>query len=301
MQSPPMDELFQTAKDPNLVFDVGMHNGTDTAFYLSKGFRVVAVEANPKLAAECRERFQAEIAESRLTIVEGAIVPPSVIESGQTSIKFYRSDSMSVWGTICDDWVDRNHQLGTNFEAVEVPVIDFVQVLREQGIPRYMKVDVEGVDMVCIDALERFQVRPDYVSVEADFTTFQAAAEQVDRLASLGYNAFKDVEQSSIPATHVLPNPPLEGRYVDHRFRLGSSGAFGRELPGDWYTQEQVLRRFYTDHWRFKYLSNTGMVGCWQFPGVQLMRKVTRRAFQQFSRQPVPGWYDTHARHSTAQ
>ena len=32
-----------------MVFDVGMHRGEDTELYLSKGFRVVAFEANPNL------------------------------------------------------------------------------------------------------------------------------------------------------------------------------------------------------------------------------------------------------------
>jgi hypothetical protein len=30
------------------VFDVGLHTGQDTAYYLSLGHRVVAVEANPR-------------------------------------------------------------------------------------------------------------------------------------------------------------------------------------------------------------------------------------------------------------
>ena len=40
-----------------LVFDIGMHNGDDTAYYLSRGYRVLAVEANPSLCASARERF----------------------------------------------------------------------------------------------------------------------------------------------------------------------------------------------------------------------------------------------------
>lgn len=32
---------------PALVIDVGMHNGDDTAYYLHRGYRVVAIEANP--------------------------------------------------------------------------------------------------------------------------------------------------------------------------------------------------------------------------------------------------------------
>jgi hypothetical protein len=42
---------------PNLVLDVGMHNGDDTAYYLASGYDVVAVEANPTLCASARDRF----------------------------------------------------------------------------------------------------------------------------------------------------------------------------------------------------------------------------------------------------
>jgi spermidine synthase len=42
---------------PNLIYDIGMHDGSDSEFYLRKGYRVVAVEANPKLVEACRERL----------------------------------------------------------------------------------------------------------------------------------------------------------------------------------------------------------------------------------------------------
>ena len=32
-----------------LIFDIGCHLGEDSEFYLRKGFKVVAVEANPEL------------------------------------------------------------------------------------------------------------------------------------------------------------------------------------------------------------------------------------------------------------
>ena len=41
-----MSELLDTPKHADLIYDVGMHRGEDTAFYLRKGFRVVAVEAD---------------------------------------------------------------------------------------------------------------------------------------------------------------------------------------------------------------------------------------------------------------
>lgn len=48
-----------------IVFDVGMNNGDDSAYYLSKGYRVIAVEANPALVEKARIRFAREIATGR--------------------------------------------------------------------------------------------------------------------------------------------------------------------------------------------------------------------------------------------
>src|SRR5262245_43578507 len=53
----------------DLIYDVGMEDGTDTGFYLKKGFRVVAVEADPELASRARERFSDEIAAGRLVVL----------------------------------------------------------------------------------------------------------------------------------------------------------------------------------------------------------------------------------------
>jgi hypothetical protein len=44
----------------NLIFDVGLHKGEDTDFYLRKGFRVVAFEAHPDLILNCEVRFERE-------------------------------------------------------------------------------------------------------------------------------------------------------------------------------------------------------------------------------------------------
>ena len=54
---------------PDLIYDVGLHNGTDTAYYLHKGFRVVAIDANPVLVAAAQDRFRAEIANGRLMVL----------------------------------------------------------------------------------------------------------------------------------------------------------------------------------------------------------------------------------------
>ena len=57
----------------DLIYDVGMNNGDDTAYYLSLGFRVVAIDANPELVERAKARFANEIASQRLIILNVGI------------------------------------------------------------------------------------------------------------------------------------------------------------------------------------------------------------------------------------
>ena len=42
--------------DEALIFDIGMNDGRDAAYYVSKGYRVVAIEADPTLAEQGQHR-----------------------------------------------------------------------------------------------------------------------------------------------------------------------------------------------------------------------------------------------------
>src|ERR1019366_6379367 len=63
-----MPEIESTRRHADLIYDVGMHKGEDSDFYLQKGFRVIGFEADPDLIEHCRNRFSREIEQGRLTI-----------------------------------------------------------------------------------------------------------------------------------------------------------------------------------------------------------------------------------------
>jgi hypothetical protein len=110
-------------------------------------------------------------------------------------------------------------------------------VLAEVGIPRYLKADIEGLDMLCVRALREFDERPDFVSVESAVSSLDAPLENVfDELAelwSLGYRRLAYVNQNGHPFRRA-PNPPREGRYVDTPLTFTQSGYFGEEMPERW-------------------------------------------------------------------
>ncbi|HEX8148629.1 MAG TPA: FkbM family methyltransferase [Pyrinomonadaceae bacterium] len=293
-----MNVLLDTPKHDDLIYDVGMHKGEDTDFYLRKGFRVVAFEADPELAGHCRERFQDYIRRGRLTVVEGAIVSPDSMAAGN-KVRFYRNRELSVWGTVEAGWAERNARLGTSSSVTEVEAIDFVSALRQHGIPHYMKIDIEGLDIVCVTALGRFRERPDYISMESDKTSLAKIRREIETLAGLGYDSFQAVEQSKIPHSQPPPNLAREGNYVAQQFEPDSSGLFGAELAGEWMSKDAILRRYAFIRLGYYLVGDDGVLNRLRFRGAWRLRSMTVNLLKRLTREAVPGWYDTHARHSS--
>src|SRR5438552_3989670 len=96
-----------------LIFDIGLHEGQDTAYYLQRGFRVVAVDANPAMVDKAQEKFAAAISENRLILVNAGIGH----HPGQ--LTFWVS-SKTQWSSFDREGSTR---LGFNAEPVMIPVI----------------------------------------------------------------------------------------------------------------------------------------------------------------------------------
>jgi FkbM family methyltransferase len=282
--------LKSTPKHRNLIYDVGLHKGQDTDFYLKKGFKVVAFEANPENIDFCKIRFEQAIKEKRLTIIEGAIVE-NAAHNNQETVRFYRNKNHSFWGSTCDDWAYRNEVMGTTNEMIEVGAVDFGQVVEEHGIPYYVKADIVGSETICLRALLAFENKPDYLSIRSEKVIFSRLEEEFRLLEELGYDKFKAVQQDfgHIQTKFVAP----DGEKITHFFEEGGSGFFGEETTGRWKTKTQILkdyRRIFTLYWLFgdySYLIQTEK-------GKKIIAQLERVA-----KRPLPGWYDTHAKHSS--
>lgn len=220
----------------DLIYDVGLHTGEDTDFYLRKGFRVIAVEANPVLIAAAEHRFSREIANGALAIIKKAIATNS------EGVRFAINSREPEWGTIDPDYAKRNEAVGTTNSWVDLPSTRFDTILKEYGIPHYLKVDIEGADILCIDALSQFNEKPAFLSVEITFFCFSDYFNLISQLWCLGYKKFKIINQALVKG-QICPNPPCEGTYIEHSFGKGSSGLFGNESPGAWVDVEETFRK----------------------------------------------------------
>lgn len=265
-----------------MVYDVGMHHGEDTAYYLAKGYRVVGFEADPELAAACAERFRAE---DRVTIVNGAITA-----SPGPTVRFYRHPN-SVWGTLDEGRADEHLHLGES-ELIEVPAIDFGAVLRETGVPAFVKIDIEGAGLLCLEVLGGLPERPEFVSIEASHESWADLRRELALLDQLGYDRFAVVQQATIPSTEISTRT-LSGDPLTYRFEPASSGPFGPDLT-EWVSREQAERRYR----RINRVQRAVRRPEELLLRTQIGKGVRGQAIRLLG--PMPGWYDTHATRSAA-
>ena len=262
--------------DDQLIFDVGAHRGEDTRYYLEKGFRVVAVEAHPDLAAGLRSLFPAALASGQLQVAECAVAEtPGTVE-------FYVNDRISEWGTIRPNWAERNSKLKTTSRSIAVRSVTFAELLATYGVPYYLKVDIEGADLLCLEALLDSDDRPAYVSIESEKRSWDGLLAEFDLFERLGYDRFQLVDQMHIDRQRH-PATVAEGLASDRPFAYGSSGLFGRDLPAEWVDRAAALER-YRQIFRAYRIFGDG----------SLVRRLTRH-IPFLGRALVAPWFDTHA------
>lgn len=251
-------------KDRQLIFDIGLHNGDDAAYYLDLGNRVVGVEANPLLAAACVTRFSAEIEQGRMTVVNYGVMQ----EPG--SFTFYRNLQDDGWSSFQPEKGKKDGP----WEELVIACVTTQQLIEEFGKPFFMKVDIEGADLQALASLTP-DTAPVYVSLELSYRD-----PILEKLIDLGYASFKFVNGETYwpsppifehqigwrvlrkigrvapivrSAIGMLPlrlrpnseyDPPWKYSPGGYQFGPYSSGPFGEQAAGEWLNSDAALRWF---------------------------------------------------------
>lgn len=247
---------------PNLIYDIGMHNGDDTAYYLHRGFRAVAIEADPSLVSQAHKRFGRKIAAGKLTILSVGIAQEAGV------LPFWICETHSEWNSFDRRIASRDD---SPHHQIEVHSRPFRSILDEFGVPYYLKIDIEGHDHLCVEDLRRDDL-PKYIFIEKS----KKSVSLLPRFKELGYTGFKCISQFNFLPLELPPSKEelhfekmraqLESRNIavralrllgakrwiqhqltrTHRFRAwsfphGSSGAFGEDTPGRWQTFDKIV------------------------------------------------------------
>lgn len=262
-----------------------MHKGEDTEYYLRKGFNVIGFEADPNLINFCKKRFKDEIFTKKLIIVEGAIVDKNF----DKPTIFYKNKKNTVWGTVLKDWAIRNLNNDADSETITVDSIDFKECLKKYGVPYFLKIDIEGMDLFCCKALLEFNERPNFISIESEKNEYQKLIEEINLFEKLGYKNFKAIQQDGI-SKQKEKYSSKEGKYLNYKFLEGSSGLFGKDLPDNWISSYKVKKKYKRIFLYYKLFGDNSILRKF------FLTKIILKIFRRLTGIPTPGWYDTHVK-----
>ncbi len=203
---------------PELIFDIGMSEGNDTAFYLAKGFRVVGLEPDVRMFYALQERFAAEIASSQLVLLNLA----AGARHGEIVEFFHHNQAQGISGLS-----NSRSEFASGYESYHVMTIDWTALTEKYGVPHYAKIDIEGHEVAFLNGAAPNSPLPSFISAEC-YSLAPARA-----LHALGYGLFKLIDQNS-PGGFQLPEHQSEGGAISWPEFSHASGPFGRDLPGEW-------------------------------------------------------------------
>lgn len=161
-------------KDQQLVFDVGANVGTKARIFSKIFNRVLCLEPDPKCAELLRRRFQRK---PKIQVVEKGV------GAREGMMEFHRITEGNPRNSFSARWIQSQNLEVTGSRQVTVTTVE--RLIREHGIPNYLKVDVEGFELEVFSGL---QTSIPIISFECNLPEFrkesQACVERLYQISS---------------------------------------------------------------------------------------------------------------------
>ncbi len=169
----------------DLIYDIGMFNGGDTEYYLHRGYRVVAVEANPVLVEQAKTKFSQQISAGRMNILNVGISETA----GQAE---FWIDCATPSRSSFQQYTYKDK---SEYTVVQIKTVSIQDILEEYGPPFFLKIDIEGMDQIVLNQLHDYPL-PQFLSTEMQYPSPEST-NTILLLHTLGYQRFRIVTQKN--------------------------------------------------------------------------------------------------------
>lgn len=151
--------------DKKVIFDIGANEGFISYFFLEENFKVIAVEPDKRNQKILETRFRNK--DDFFLIKKGA-------SDKEKTAPFFIHNRNSSLNTFSKKWKDsielRNQgdDFSESVNFIELTTLD--QIIKDEGIPSFIKIDVEGHELEVINGLN---IKIPLLSFEANFPEFK--------------------------------------------------------------------------------------------------------------------------------
>ncbi|MFK8009487.1 MAG: FkbM family methyltransferase [Saprospiraceae bacterium] len=152
-------------KNKKVIFDVGANEGFISSFFLDENFKVIAIEPDPRnqkiLAARFHHKEHFKLIKKGVSDEEK--IAPFFIHNRNSSLNTFSSK----WKESIES---RNIDEGFSAHQKFIELITLDQIIKQRGIPSFIKIDVEGHELEVINGLN---VKVPLISFEANLPEFK--------------------------------------------------------------------------------------------------------------------------------
>jgi FkbM family methyltransferase len=202
-----MHELANSILPGDIVFDVGANQGDKAAWFLAKGARVVCVEPQPAMVEILHRRFDSN---------PNATIVPKGLGAKPGKLEMSINSNTPVLSTFSENWKTGRFAGAQWDEKALIEITTLDDIVREFGVPRYTKIDVEGFETQVFLGLSK---RIGCVSFEFTGEFVQDATAIMGRLRQLGYVYFNFSvgENDHFALDHWNSSEEVSARLIEYK------------------------------------------------------------------------------------
>jgi FkbM family methyltransferase len=150
---------MHATQNKKLIYDIGFHKGEDLGYYLHLGYKVVGVDADPKMVENLKQIYSNEFNSGQLIILNHAIS-----DKDNEEVEFNISE-WSFWNSLRKEVASRDNK---QVNSIYVITKRLDSIMHQFGIPYYCKIDIEGLDALAVNTLNNLEHKPTFISVETE-------------------------------------------------------------------------------------------------------------------------------------
>ena len=215
------------------IFDIGANKGQNLSYFLDKADIVVAIEANTNLVEKIKSDFK-QFVDSEKLILENVVLTN---DENIKNIDFYIHKIHHDLSTLYPADINKFHKQKVKSKKASLLINEYLKKYNIQEI-EYIKIDIEGADKLVLDDLLKNNILPNNLSVECGYT------EVLELLLSSPYKSFKFVNGEDKRSKQNIEYTTKNNKKKIIDFDLHSSGPYGDDIPGNYFTKNSILPYF---------------------------------------------------------
>lgn len=192
----------------DVCFDIGANMGSRTKVFLRLGAKVISMEPQADCVSRLKKKFGKK--EAAVIVQAGLGAKP-----GKAALQICDRHPLSTFSIDQQTFLDQKTSIELNWtKGPEIDILTLDQLIQKHGLPRFCKIDVEGMELAVLQGLS--QAIP-ALSFEFLMMLPDAVDHCLDRLKELGeyeYN-YTEMEYMNWVLDHWVDSDSMKAHLKD--------------------------------------------------------------------------------------